>query len=420
MSVHHGGRGPGHISRWTAAAGASYPAMSSVRALVEADGGDVDIVFIGDSIGNETSEYVYLFAQALAEDHPTHTVNYALSNDGTASYPAPTQIAAGSGTHAINIWNASISGTRPVYLMGSKLGPAIVDTSPDLVVWCHGQNVYTAGLTSAHFQGEFFACFDQVRSALPGVPTAIILQNPRRDDNNMVDVIAAERAVSPFYGDVIDVYSEFIAQGKAGVLYADNVHPSSQGSAIYRDKTLAAWRSNGSVPVVAAAQTDTKVANLLTNGDFSDWSGATPANWTAASVTATKDTVIKEGASSYSCKLTGTTAGALMRQDVSGAAHAGKDVFLVIRQYVTAGQADTTGRAYLRYTAGGVDTTISTRAGTYGTDGFCWQMIGPVSLPANTTSIRVALYCNTSANADSAVNYDRAVLTQSSQPRDMT
>jgi hypothetical protein len=397
--------------------GGTSAAFSAIRQSIEADSGDVTLLVIGDSTGNDATEWVRQFATWLGTAHATHTVNHYAYNITNGSYDAATVVATGSGANAIEIYNACIAGTRPIYLTGDDFDAAIGDLSPDVIIWNHGQNVYNA-LTDAHYRGEFFSAFEEVRTAHPTVPTAIILQNPRRDDDNMVQVIASLREVAPHYGVVIDVYSEFIAQGKDGSLYVDNVHPSETGSTIYRDKVIEAWLRSGSASV-SPAHTSLTATNILSNGDFSNWTGALPVGWgSASSGAATKELSIVEGASPYSCKVTGTTAGAGIAQDITTTAYASKQVFLAVRQYVPDGMSTTTGRIYFRYTAGG-NTVTTTRAATYGVGRFCWQMIGPISLPSNTTAIRVFLYCDSAANASSAAYYDRAILVEGTVPRDM-
>lgn len=51
---------------------------------------------MGDSTGNETDEWVYLTAQALAAAFPSHTHNHRFWNDTTQQYDQPTVLATGS------------------------------------------------------------------------------------------------------------------------------------------------------------------------------------------------------------------------------------------------------------------------------------------------------------------------------------
>lgn len=404
---------------------AALPAATGfalAKAKAAADSGNVNILVIGDSTGNDATEWPYLFAQWLGSTYPAFSVDYRLWN-GT-SYDAATAISTGSGSHKVTLWNASVTGTRPIYILGSRFADAVAALSPDAIVWNHGKNVYSSGLSAPHFRGDFFSGFDAVRAAHPTVPFVPVLQSPNRDDDNMAAIIDAERAVAGAYGirGFADVYSPFMAQGKASSLYADNIHPSATGTQVFLAAVQDAWNRSSAAPSVSAALLGSTVANLLTNGDFSNWTAAVPASWTAqASVTASKDTGTVDGGSAYSMKLTGTSASASVIQNLTGSALTpllGNNVVLAARQYIPSGQATTVGRIGVLYTDGG-NTTTSARSGTYGVDAWGWQVLGPIAIPATATLVRVILYCDTAANASSAAFYDRAVLALGDVPRDM-
>lgn len=67
---------------------------TGLRYLLDA-GYSTAIQVCGDSTGNETSEWVYLLASALAADYPGHTVRYRLFSDAAQDYATPVTIQTG-------------------------------------------------------------------------------------------------------------------------------------------------------------------------------------------------------------------------------------------------------------------------------------------------------------------------------------
>lgn len=96
--------------------GGAQSSFSAIANLVAADNRDVNILVIGDSTSNETSEWVYLFfSGAIA---PTHSIVYHLWDDVAVAYASPVTLSTGSGAHTIHVWNASVSGARAMFLFG--------------------------------------------------------------------------------------------------------------------------------------------------------------------------------------------------------------------------------------------------------------------------------------------------------------
>ncbi len=70
------------------------PALAPLRAALDA-GADCSMVLVGDSTGNNTDEWFYLFAQWLADRYPNYTVEHRLWNDTNKCYDRPTNIQTG-------------------------------------------------------------------------------------------------------------------------------------------------------------------------------------------------------------------------------------------------------------------------------------------------------------------------------------
>lgn len=394
-------------------------AFALARTYIETDSKDVHILVVGDSTGNETTEWPYLFGQWLFAQYPSHSVDYRLYNDGANSYDAAISLGTGNGSRKITIWNASIGGSTPFYLIGSKRATAIDAVSPDLMIFNYGHNVVTAGgLTQ--IRSEMLQGTEAVREAHPSVPLAMFTQNPRRDDSDYANVNQAIREVVAGYGDVtlIDAYTPFINAGKPSAWYGDNIHPTGAGKTAFLDALTAQWRS-GSFDLAQAFMAQDG-ANLLPNGDFAAFSGPVPDSWLAInSPTCTKELTIVDGSSPYSVKITGTTGQARIRAGATSIAGlVGGKASLAVRAYIPSGSASSVGRIGLSYVAGGT-TIINTRATTDKQGGWHWIIVSGMDIPANATAVDATLYCDTSANASSAAYYDRAILVAGEFPRDM-
>jgi len=398
-------------------------AIFGAKSAIQQNASDVSLVVIGDSTGNEATEWVYLFAQWLAAQYPTHSVSYRLWNDTSNVYDAAVAISTGSGSRNIRIWNASIAGTQPLYLMGAKLSPAMTVTpSANLVIWNHGKNLVSAGADSL-YRGGFIQGIDQVRRFLPGVAHAALRQSPNRDDSNMAPVVAQLDSIATAYADLalVDVYSKFIAAGKASSLYLDNVHPSASGSQLFLQAMQEAW-SNAFLPSESAfpAFVSTNGTNLLTGiTKFSNpaYTGGLPSGWANTSTTLTADTTIKDAGATQSMKFVNTTAGAAIYQQISATALRGSSVSLAVRQYVPSGMSATTGRIAILVNNGANVTTAIGSVGNLANDGWRWLMIAGVPIPSDAVYLRAYLYCDTLANAGSTVYYDRAALVEGNIPR---
>lgn len=400
-------------------------ALFSAKSSIQQNAADVSLVVIGDSTGNEATEWVYLFAQWLATQYTTHSVSYRLWNDGTNLYDAAVAISTGSGSNTIRIWNASIAGTQPLYAMGSKLAPTIGTTpAPKLVIWNHGKNLVSAA-DNALYRGGFIQGIDQVRQALPGVAHAALRQSPNRDDSNMAPVVWQLDSISQAYGDLalVDVYSKFIAAGKDSSLYLDNVHPSAAGSQLFLQAMQEAWSSAIS-PSASASPAFVSIlgTNLLTGiTKFSDpaYVGGQPSGWANTSTTMTVETSIKDAGAAQSMKFVNTTAGAAIYQQLSATALRGKTITLAVRQYVPAGSAATVGRIAILVNNGANTTVAIGSVGNQANDGWRWLVIAGVPVPTDAVFVRAYLYCDTAANASSTVYFDRAIFVEGDVPRNI-
>ena len=206
-----------------------------------------NMIVLGDSTGDAIDEWVYLLAQKLAADFPTHTVQYRLWDTGTSNYAAATTIQTGSGASTLTVWNASISGATALRFSGSDftagVRPASMGTDPDLVILSYGHNGGSAIENQISMTGAMTSLINRF---MPFVPIILIGQNPVTTDSTMAAKVRAFRALADEqnYG-WIDVHAYFNQYAvPIASYYVDTVHPNAAGSALWANCVYQAFNFN--------------------------------------------------------------------------------------------------------------------------------------------------------------------------------
>lgn len=405
-------------------------ALGAIKHAIMSESADVHVLFIGDSTADEAhasaaagQKLPYRFAKMLATKYPSHSVEFRGWVDATPAYGAAEVVATGYGSRKITIWNASIGGTQPVYLMGSKFAAAIGDVNANAVIFQHGHNA-TEALGAEAIEGQWIAAIEMVQLAKPGVPIAVITQNPLRDDTTYSVKYARWQGIYNRKDGLtlIDTNARFIAAGKPAGWYADNVHPGAAGQSVMLDVLTDEMEAVNSAPfIMPPAWLSENGPNLLTNGDFSDWTGANPAGWIAGGTpTILKDTTIKDAGRAYSLKITNSTAQTqrLYQSMASWQAYVGKTLTLAVRHRLDSANganAFACARAQVQLT-GAVNKSTYPHTGPY--DAWIWSVLTFV-VPSDATGITTSLYASTSATSGLFGHYDQAVLVEGAFPRKM-
>ncbi|GGG04008.1 hypothetical protein GCM10007304_17670 [Rhodococcoides trifolii] len=179
---------------------------------------------IGDSTGNQYAEWVYLLGRHLADLGRNVTV-HDWSID-TNQYVSQQSFGPADGPPMV-IWNGSASGKPTQYSLDNW--DAMVPEPTDFFMISHGHNELT-GDQAVGGIGRILA------RTLPE-PTAIVLQNPRLDENaqRQADIVAATRAqFATSDAAEVDVWAAFEQQGDiAPLLNDDRFHPSDAGEIIW-------------------------------------------------------------------------------------------------------------------------------------------------------------------------------------------
>jgi len=296
---------------------------------------NVDILYIGDSTGNEPAEHIYLETQALAAQFPKYTVNYRLWNDTSRTYDAATVIQTGTAPTppTITMWNCSVSGFSTLNFIGERFTQAfesLTATPPDLIMVSHSHNMYdvsSANLRAA-FRPNMLILTEELTQIYPDAGVIIMSQNPsftagretwQSIKATELQALAARRG----YG-FIDVHQAFTDTGNP-VAYtkSDGIHPTTasdapapNGSVLWADTVMRALQYHGAAP--APTQRPSYFLepgrSLIANTEFATWTDpAFPDGWTLTNCLAEKDTVNFE-TGTHALKLTAVATGASMAQ----------------------------------------------------------------------------------------------------------
>ncbi|YCK81228.1 SGNH/GDSL hydrolase family protein [Arthrobacter sp. D3-18] len=154
---------------------------------------DLSELWVGDSIGNEQLEHIFLLLQARASLNPSRSYIYHLIDPRTgATWTTPVTLQTGTGVgnaggpFVTHVWNFAVSGMNASYAQGSRY-PVLLATNPDLVVLLHGKNEGTTagGSTDAHWRGQYLAFTETIKQDLPFADLVCVLQIPNRDNTDM-------------------------------------------------------------------------------------------------------------------------------------------------------------------------------------------------------------------------------------------
>lgn len=362
----------------------SIQAFSPLKAKLNA-GNNVVIFVNGDSTAYNQPYGPYILLGTLLAQQISGTFTYYLWGEwnvsaptGPKAYNSAVTTSYGSGP-TITMYLAACPGQVAGYLWDSTRKAAALDgiPTPDVAILHQGHNQgsfstqATNPLTTSN--GLFLAAIGMTALEWPNVPQIITTQNPDLGDSGMVPVYNSMLAVGQQQANltVVNTYAPFIAQGQPAILYRLGtppiIHPSDgtdtgryAGALLEANTLLAAF--NNSIPT-ASFQTagwtnSNKKTNILTNGTFSNWTGAFPlrcdANGSAATVSKDSTTVYNSAPYSMSIAPNGSS-NAMARYAMSSAEYnqmAGNTVSAAILYYQDV--AETTRPYFIFQTNGGV------------------------------------------------------------------
>lgn len=347
-----------YASRYASAAtkAATAPLLSKLKRGVA----DATILYIGDSTGNETIEHIYLEMVDLGARFPAYTVLYYLWNDGSSAYDSAVTIQTGTGSQTLRVYNCSVAGSRPEYVLGARWSTAIAAVSnPDCIFISHSHNTGDPATNANGGQPQrwiWLSVTEELAVQHPGAGMVLMSQNPtfvsgretwQAKKAQVLQDLAAQRG----YG-FIDVHQAFVDTGApASYVKTDLIHPttsadtsSPNGSRLWADVVGACLQYSADAAGLPRQRSSLLDAakSLVPNVDFATWSGTLPDGFTATNATVTKDTTTFE-TGTYSMKIEAGASGASYVEMTDSTSFgykgllAGRPVTLLARVYVPVG-----------------------------------------------------------------------------------
>lgn len=180
------------------------------------------VVVLGDSTGDDTGEWVHLWARSLGTERGATLLRWDAFGD--AGYVAA-QSFGGVGPD-VTVRNGSVTGTRASYAMEHL--DLLVPDDTDLVLLSYGHN---HGPEDVQQVAELVR---RVRAGAPEAEVVLVLQNPQLDDAHAEVRQAVEDIAEREQVPTIDVARAFAeAPRPIGELLVDRVHPSAEGSQVW-------------------------------------------------------------------------------------------------------------------------------------------------------------------------------------------
>lgn len=413
---------PGFGVATTSLAGLTFtqPAISgysTLKSRLIANAGNLTLLDVTDSTGDGGTEWPARDAENRAAEFPLYSVvTHAWD---TTDYAAPSQVSTGTGPDTLTYYRCALSGSTMDNFMGSLFPAAIGNITPDIIRISHGHN-YT-GLTDAVLRGRFLQAIEKIMLAHPNVPIVVVLQNPRRDDTLMTQIVTQWTEIAQERGDIqlVDVHSEWITAGKPAGRYADSIHPNDTGQDAIEAVNEAAWAAapfsdRASLPAWLA----TAGTNLISNGNFADYPGAVPVGWTlGGNGVLTKDLTIVAPGKSYSVKhVNGSTTSSLSQTAINFTPYQSLYLTLWAHMYIEVAANSNAGR--LRFFCNGAGfPLVANNPGATGLGAWRYVMIANQQVPADATTGGPFIYPHSTASSAGTIYLSEVGLNVGSKPR---
>lgn len=196
------------------------------------------VTLLGDSTGNEETEWFYALSTWLAGSHPTHRTTYRMWSDPRQAYDAGIELEAGTANGpTLTIYNGSVPGTKAGYATDPTRFAKLTAQTSDLYVINYSHNEGAATTYPSYVD-----LTDALRARHPAAGIVPVLQNPEGAPGKTAEQAAAHaqriQIIRTLAGEnrwpVIDAYSAFRADGRPlSTLVPDGVHPAPAGHAIW-------------------------------------------------------------------------------------------------------------------------------------------------------------------------------------------
>jgi hypothetical protein len=387
---------------------------------------DSSILFVGDSTGNESTEWIHLAMVEIAQQHPTLTAIDHIWNADLEEWREARRMQEGTGDATLDIWNFSASGATTAYGLGARY--PLLATAPEQIVVSLGKN--EGDPTSGAVRGQLLSLTESLAADLPDAAITLVLQPPDRDDDRMGQVRDVYREIADERGyGVIDAYQAFVAAPDLASLFKpDGIHPTTaeddparNGSQLWADAAVAALnddlrRDGRSLQLPSSLLEPGE--NLALHGDFAAIGlDGVPAEWTADDVTVQPETRADHlaGATGTPVRVTvtGPQRGALgFRIPTAQLADLrGQVVTAAARVWVDDGEPSTAGRIGL------ADDASFVNSGNYSAarDGWHWRVV-TFTVDTDATYVKLRVFADTGDAGVGEVSIDRVIVVAGDLP----
>ncbi len=232
------------------ALGVGYVQNGNVMSKLKSAQQDINILVIGDSTGNETTEWVYLLLQKIAVDFPAWTIKWQVFIDGSpGAYDPVVTIQTGTGPRTLMVYNCSVPGQGYDYLdQNPSRAAVVVATEPDLTIISYG---YNSNFTT--YRGYILHVVKLVQNFYPRSEFMLVAQPPKGAANSdaanhiLRSMSVRKLATDEGFG-LIDALQAFLDYGNysADLIQGDTIHPNPAGSAIWANEAYKSFRGGRS------------------------------------------------------------------------------------------------------------------------------------------------------------------------------
>ncbi|MBL7262283.1 SGNH/GDSL hydrolase family protein [Paractinoplanes lichenicola] len=199
--------------------------------------GNATITLLGDSTGNDKSEWFYQLSKWIAERYPHYRTTYRQWDHKKQAYGAPVVFSEGNGWLTLSFYNGSVGGAKAGYpLQGNRFGKMTAQGG-DLFLLSYSHN---EGRATAYPTYERLA--DRVAALWPSPDVVPVLQNPEgsplkgsleRYAHNVR--LRGIKGLADEYGwTTIDAHRQFATDKRPlKSLVPDGIHPNAAGQALW-------------------------------------------------------------------------------------------------------------------------------------------------------------------------------------------
>lgn len=207
--------------------------------------GNATITLLGDSTGNDRSEWFYQLSVWIAERYPHYRTTYRQWNHQKQAYGAPVVLSEGNGWLTLSLYNGSVGGAKAGYaLQGNRFDK----------LTAQGGNLFLLSYSHNEGRDTSYPTYNRLAAKLaalwPSPDVVPVLQNPEgtpsktsleRYAHNVRLHSIAELAEENGW-TTIDAHQQFASDKRPlRSLVPDGIHPNAAGQALWLNAAKSAF-----------------------------------------------------------------------------------------------------------------------------------------------------------------------------------